>query len=120
MLPNSTFLLGMVTSIFSLVNFLSSSKSLKCFSPSLILFSNSSLTSFTKLPINGLSSGLKAPMPLKIKVSSPFFPRYFILTSSSSFASFAFVISLRAFCFICAICSFIIFFVSSLLVNLDF
>ena len=103
LLPFFTFFPGSVISIVSADNFLFNSICLNSDSFSDINFSNSSLTSFTKLPITGLSSGDSAPIPLNTDVNSPFFPKNFTLVSPSVFKSEDFFISSIAVCLICSI-----------------
>ena len=106
-LPLMAFLLGRVMSIVSFSSFLLSSTCLNSFSFSDIRASNSSLTSFTKLPITGLSSAESAPIPLSTEVSSPFFPKYFTFKSTKDCKLSTFNISSLADILICSICSFI-------------
>ena len=86
-LPLFTLVAGRVTSIFSFSSLSCKSLFLNSDSLSSIICSISSLILFTRFPTTGLSSAAMSFIPLKISVSSPFFPKTLTLKSFKAWLS---------------------------------
>ena len=84
--PKSIFLLGKVTSIFSLASFNSNAFSANSAFRSSKLSLMNVFTSLTNLPNFGLSSGERSLAPFIISVSAPFLPKNLTLRSYNSFS----------------------------------